>query len=163
MDLDFDLEDPLLEYVGFEDKSGNEFLISRYLLNKLECERHYVESKFFFNFNQALFSREDAVNTLKTIFDENFDSFWPYDCTWLSTTLATPAATFYSDSPHVSELYECPDITIVIANKFQEIHAIGTSDLNLISRPAEMIEEEESWTEPQKFAHDNIFRNGFGF
>ena len=155
MDLDYDFEDPLLEYVSFYHTGGTKFFVSQYLLDKLEQQRHYLSPTEYFQFNQNAFCREQAVSTLKSFINVNFAGFWQNDeCTWMSDTMLSGCATYYATRPEQPQdemLHESTSIIVVIANRFHEIHGIGTSTATMIQRPVDLLLEEREWTPVQKY------------
>lgn len=163
MDLDFDFEDPLLEYVAFQNSVGTEFIISEYLLAKLEADRHYVTPDIYFRFNQHFFGRSQILVTLATLIDQQFVDFMDFDDrTQIEQHTNQIVATFYQEKPHLhsDEKLKVSQLLVVeITNTFQEIHAVGPDSNLLISRPEEMLEEEEDWTDEQKNVQANRDRD----
>lgn len=158
MDLDFDFEDPLMHYTTFTTQKGGietEFLVSQYIMDKLDHGKHYTSENEYFVFNPALFAKERVIKTLEQITSDNFSCWYQdQDFTPLSDALPRTITTHYMEIPNYVEdvvMYYSNNIEIIFSNKWHEIHAIGSSDNATISRPLDLFFEEKNWSEEQKF------------
>lgn len=154
MDLDFEFEDTLLEYISFYSTSSHQpeqFIISQYLIEKLQ-RKHFLSENQYFMFNSEYFTTASIVQTLAQFFGDNSNAEPiedEYEGSLTKGVLGDTCCCFYDGSPYPPSTRS---LHVIVASKFNEIHAIG-SDFNwFVSRPKELAVEELTWTTSQKFS-----------
>ena len=155
MDLDYDFEDPLLDYVTFQatPATGPDYIISEYLIQKIQRRTFHVALGEYVCFNPEFFRPTAIIQTLSEFLGKYSPEPAPlnFPGTVVSGKLSDECCKLRTKH---CNLQSTNLMQLIITDKFNEIHAIG-SELNyFVSRPGGLCQEELSWSHIQKFPHN---------
>lgn len=155
MDLDFEFEDKLLEYTTFQANpayTSEDYIISQYLIEKIQ-KYQFISEKKYFTFNPQYFNTTNIVQTLSQFLGQNHSE--PIEDIYegsITTGMLRDSTCHCYDNDSEYPTTTTNSLHVIVTSKFNEIHAIG-SDFNLfVARPKELVVDEMTWTESQKFA-----------
>ena len=162
MDLDFEFEDPLLEYSHLRPIGSTvKYLVSSYLVNALQ--KHILKpSGAVCEWNPSCFAPCLCVDTLLGFISDNSAIPAPFNLPGYVISGQTQDPVLYyhfNDCRKPSTFFNT--LTLYITYRFNEIHKISTNFGINVSRPEDILWDEIGWTEEQKYSQDPSFDAGY--